>query len=90
MTGGVSLSPLCIAIAWFAELVITRDDVLAARERINGYVRHTPLLPPKPSVEQVWLKCEFLQHTGVFNFFPFACQPPTAGASRTARLSTSK
>lgn len=47
-------------------MVITRDDVLAARKRINGYIRHTPLLPPKPSVEQVWLKCEFLQHTGVF------------------------
>lgn len=46
--------------------MITRDDVLAARKRINGYVRHTPVLRPKTPIETVWLKCEFLQHTGVF------------------------
>jgi threonine dehydratase len=46
--------------------VITRDDVVAARKRIDGFVRHTPLLRPKTPVETVWLKCEFLQHTGVF------------------------
>jgi threonine dehydratase len=46
--------------------VITRDDVLAARRRINGYVRHTPLLRAEMGTEPLWLKCEFLQHTGVF------------------------
>jgi threonine dehydratase len=46
--------------------VITRDDVLAARKRIDAFVRHTPLLRPKSPIETVWLKCEFLQHTGVF------------------------
>jgi threonine dehydratase len=46
--------------------VITRDDVLAARQRINGYVRHTPLLQAKTGTEPLLLKCEFLQHTGVF------------------------
>jgi threonine dehydratase len=51
---------------WFAEAVITRDDVLAARQRIDGYVRHTPLLRAKTPTEPLWLKCEFLQHTGVF------------------------
>jgi threonine dehydratase len=29
-------------------------------------VRHTPLLRAKTSTEPLWLKCEFLQHTGVF------------------------
>ncbi|HEX7210849.1 MAG TPA: threonine/serine dehydratase, partial [Propionibacteriaceae bacterium] len=46
--------------------MITRDDVLAARRRINGYVRRTPLLRPETRTAQLWLKCEFLQHTGVF------------------------
>jgi len=46
--------------------VITRDDVLAARQRINGYVRHTPLLEAEMAAGPLWLKCEFLQHTGVF------------------------
>jgi threonine dehydratase len=46
--------------------MITRDDVLAARARINGYIRRTPLLRPGSRGEPIWLKCEFLQHTGVF------------------------
>ena len=46
--------------------MITRDDVLAARRRISGYVRHTPLLQPEALEKPLWLKCEFLQHTGVF------------------------
>jgi threonine dehydratase len=46
--------------------VITRDDVLAARGRISGYVRRTPLLRTESRTEPLWLKCEFLQHTGVF------------------------
>lgn len=46
-------------------MTITRDDVLAARERIAGRVRRTPLLPPAGR-DGVWLKCEHLQHCGVF------------------------
>jgi threonine dehydratase len=46
--------------------VITRGDVLTAGIRINGYVRRTPLLQVATPTEPLWLKCEFLQHTGVF------------------------
>ena len=46
--------------------MITRDDVLTARARIKNYVRHTPLLRAGSLPEQLWLKCEFLQYTGVF------------------------
>src|SRR5829696_7782359 len=46
--------------------LITRDDVLAARARIQGYVRRTPLLPPGAPSHPLWLKCEFLQYTGTF------------------------
>lgn len=43
---------------------ITTSDVMAARERIAGRVRRTPLLAIEPRSQ--WLKCEFMQHTGVF------------------------
>ena len=46
-------------------MLITRDDVLAARDRVADRVRRTPLLPPAGS-DGVWLKCEHLQHCGVF------------------------
>lgn len=46
-------------------MTITRDDVLAARERIDGRVRRTPLLPPS-AADDAWLKLEHLQHCGVF------------------------
>lgn len=46
-------------------MTITRDDVLAARDRIAGRVRRTPLLPPDGGAGP-WLKCEHLQHCGVF------------------------
>jgi threonine dehydratase len=46
--------------------MIKRDDVLAARGRINGHIRHTPLLRTETRTEPLWLKCEFLQHAGVF------------------------
>lgn len=46
--------------------MITRDDVLRARTRINPYVRHTPLLRSESLPQPMWLKCEFLQYTGVF------------------------
>ncbi len=54
------------ALPGLGEAVITRDDVLAAHRRINSYVRRTPLLRPEPRTAPLWLKCEFLQHTGVF------------------------
>lgn len=44
---------------------MTREDVLAAEQRIAGRVRRTPLLAPSDR-DAVWLKCEFLQHCGVF------------------------
>jgi threonine dehydratase len=46
-------------------VTITREDVLAARDRIDGRVRRTPLLQPSGR-DSVWLKCEHLQHCGVF------------------------
>ncbi|GAB3032427.1 serine/threonine dehydratase [Nocardioides flavus (ex Wang et al. 2016)] len=46
-------------------MTITRDDVLAARDRIAGHVRRTPLLAPSGR-DRLWLKCEHLQHCGVF------------------------
>jgi threonine dehydratase len=45
---------------------IRRDDVLAARQRITGHVRHTPLLRAEVAGMALWLKCEFMQHAGVF------------------------
>ena len=47
-------------------MVLSRDDVLAARVRIQGHVRRTPMLAPSAGAEPLSLKCEFLQHTGVF------------------------
>ena len=44
---------------------VTRDDVLDAARRIDGRVRHTPLVRPSGR-DAVWFKCEFLQHCGVF------------------------
>jgi threonine dehydratase len=46
--------------------VITRQDVLAAKARTAGYVRRTPVLAPSDGSNGIRLKCEFLQHTGVF------------------------
>lgn len=44
---------------------VTRSDVHTAENRIAGRVRRTPLLRPADR-DAVWLKCEFLQHCGVF------------------------
>ena len=46
--------------------MINRSDVLQAESRISGYVRHTPLLRGGTAAAPLWLKCEFMQHTGVF------------------------
>ncbi|MGH3462011.1 MAG: threonine/serine dehydratase [Kribbellaceae bacterium] len=43
--------------------IVTRDDVLAAAERIRGRVRRTPVLEVSPTLT---LKLELLQHTGSF------------------------
>jgi threonine dehydratase len=48
--------------------VITRADVIEARERIAGRVRRTPQIAVDPGAfpGETWLKLEFLQHTGSF------------------------
>lgn len=47
--------------------MITRDDVLAAQQRIHGRrVRRTPGIAVDPGTSNLWLKCEFLQLAGVF------------------------
>ncbi|WP_258727193.1 threonine/serine dehydratase [Cellulomonas sp. NS3] len=46
--------------------MLTRDDVLAAQERIRGHVRRTPVIAVDPATSNLWLKCEFLQLAGVF------------------------
>jgi threonine dehydratase len=46
-------------------VTVTRQDVLDAQRRIGGRVRRTPLLRPS-GTDAVWLKCEWLQHCGVF------------------------
>ena len=45
---------------------VTRDDVLAAAERIHGRVHRTPTFSSSTLGEQVWLKAELLQKTGSF------------------------
>ena len=48
--------------------MIKRSDVEAARTRITGRVRHTPLAEVDPGTfaGPTWLKLEYLQHTGTF------------------------
>jgi len=48
--------------------VITRSDVDEAAARIAGLVRRTPVIEADPESfpGSVWLKCEFMQHTGTF------------------------
>lgn len=45
---------------------LTRDDVLAAAERIAGNIVHTPLLEAQIRGHRVWLKCESRQTGGAF------------------------
>ena len=45
---------------------MTRDDVLAAGERIAGSVGRTPLIESEVAGARVWLKCESLQTGGAF------------------------
>ena len=47
--------------------MVTRSDVEAARDRIVGRVRHTPVLDVGDAFGgQGWFKLEYLQHTGSF------------------------
>src|SRR6478609_5223724 len=46
--------------------IVTRDDVVAASERIAGLVQRTPLLQTEVDGTRVWLKCECLQTGGAF------------------------
>lgn len=46
--------------------MINRDDILQAERRITSHVRHTPLLRAGTAEAPIWIKCEFMQHTGVF------------------------
>ena len=45
---------------------VTRDDVVAAAERISGAVERTPLIKARIRGERLWLKCECLQTGGSF------------------------
>jgi threonine dehydratase len=45
---------------------VTRDDVLAASERVYGEVLRTPLIETEIRGAKVWLKCECLQTGGSF------------------------
>ncbi|RNL64218.1 threonine/serine dehydratase [Nocardioides marmoriginsengisoli] len=44
--------------------MVTRVEVEAAQARIAGRIRRTPLLDTGDG--RLWIKCEFLQHAGVF------------------------
>lgn len=55
-----------------AEQIPTINDILAARQRVSGRIRTTPVLSD-PLLNDIlgcelWLKCENLQHTGAFKF----------------------
>ncbi|HVF36577.1 MAG TPA: threonine/serine dehydratase [Sphingomicrobium sp.] len=45
---------------------LTRDEVLAAAERISGVVVRTPLVEAEIEGRRLWLKCESLQTGGSF------------------------
>ncbi len=46
--------------------MISRSDVLDAQTRIAGYIRRTPMIEVGTASHPMWLKLEYLQHTGVF------------------------
>ncbi|HEY6661679.1 MAG TPA: threonine/serine dehydratase [Sphingomicrobium sp.] len=47
-------------------MIVTREDVLAAEQRIVGLVERTPLVESEIAGTRVWLKCECLQTGGAF------------------------
>jgi threonine dehydratase len=46
--------------------MVTRDDVVKARQRIGDLVKETPLIESEIAGTRVWLKCECLQTGGAF------------------------
>lgn len=46
--------------------MLTRNDVLAAADRISAEVERTPLIESEVAGAKVWLKCECLQTGGAF------------------------
>ena len=46
--------------------IVTRDDVIAAGERISASVESTPLIESDFEGQRIWLKCECLQTGGAF------------------------
>jgi len=48
------------------ERVIDDSDVTKAARRLAGLVRRTPMVDVAAGVTPLWLKCEFMQHTGSF------------------------
>src|SRR5213593_162551 len=48
------------------QLSVTREDVVAAGERIAGLVERTPLIESEVASHRIWLKCECLQTGGAF------------------------
>jgi threonine dehydratase len=47
-------------------MAVTRDDVLAAAERIRGRIHRTPTFSSRTLGDRVWLKAELFQKTGSF------------------------
>ena len=45
---------------------VTREDVVAAAQRIAGLVERTPLIESEAAGTRIWLKCECLQTGGSF------------------------
>jgi threonine dehydratase len=46
--------------------LVSRDDVIAAAERVQGLVQQTPLIESEVAGVRTWLKCECLQTGGAF------------------------
>ena len=47
-------------------MAVTRNDIVAAGERISGSVERTPLIESEVRGQKIWLKCECLQTGGAF------------------------
>jgi threonine dehydratase len=47
-------------------VAVSRNDVVAASDRISGLVKRTPLIESEIAGVRIWLKCESLQTGGAF------------------------